>query len=86
MLKIMNTSMHVTTSIQRKIVVGTQSIILYKSIKVVCWSDFGCMTSPPICDVATTLLQLGSGYNKIHYYNNNKNMRMMVFNLNDNQY
>ena len=50
----MNTSDLISTSIQRKIAVGTQPIKLSTSMKVVCRSDFGCMTSPPICDVATT--------------------------------
>ena len=53
----MNTSDLISTSIQRKIAVGTQPIKLSKSIKVVCMSGFGCMTSQPICDVATTLSQ-----------------------------
>ena len=56
----MNTSDLISTSIQRKIAVGTQPIKSSTSMKVVCKSDFGCMTSPPICDVSTTLLKLGS--------------------------
>ena len=50
------------------IAVGTQPIKLSTSIMVVCRSDFGCMTSPPICDIATTLLKLDYRYSKIHYY------------------
>ena len=64
----MNNSDLISTSIQRKIMVGTQPIKLSTSMKVVCKSDFGCMTSPPICDVATTLLKLDYRYSKIHYY------------------
>ena len=56
----MNTSDLISTSIERKIAVGTQPIKLSTSMKVVCRSGFGCMTSPPICDVSTTLLKLGS--------------------------
>ena len=56
----MNTSDLISTSIQRKIAVGTQPIKSSTSMKVVCKSDFGCMTSPPIFDVATTLLKLVS--------------------------
>ena len=56
----MNTSDLISTSIQRKIAVGTQPIKLSTSMEVVCRSAFGCMTSPPVCDVATTLLKLGS--------------------------
>ena len=42
------------TSIQRKIAVVSQLIISSTSMTVVCRSDFGCMTSPPNCDVAPT--------------------------------
>ena len=60
----MNTSDLISTFIQRKIAVGTQPIKLSTSMKVVCRSDFGCVTSQPVCDVATTLLKLGSRWNK----------------------
>ena len=53
----MNTSDLISTSIQRKISVGTQPIKLSTSIKVVCRSGLGCMTSQPICNVVTTFSQ-----------------------------
>ena len=56
----MNTSDLISTSIQRKVAAGTQPIKSSTSMKVVRKSDLGCMTSPPICDVATTLLKLSS--------------------------
>ena len=53
----MNTSDLISTSIQRKIAIGTQPIKLSTSIYFVCRLSLGCMMSPPICDVATTLSQ-----------------------------
>ena len=54
MLQIMNTSDLVTTSIQRKIAVGTQPIKLSTSRWKLCvgWNFvvIGCLTSPSICD------------------------------------